>query len=52
MMSLTIMGLTTVPLVRPLFLFALINPLVMLETPLVMMKNPLVVSVAWGLVFF
>ena len=46
------MGLTMAPLVRPLFLFALINLLVMLETPLVVMKNPLVVSVAWGLVFF
>ena len=44
-MSLTIMGLTPGPLVRALFLFALMNPLVVLETPLV-------VSVRCGLEFF
>ena len=44
MTSLTMMGQTPGPLVRALFLFALMNPLVVLV-------NPLVVSVAWGLEF-
>ena len=38
MISLTMMGLTPVPLARALFLFALMNPLV--------------VSVAWSMAFF
>ena len=46
------MGLTPGPLVRVNFLFALMNPLIMLETLLVVLKNPLVVSVAWGVSFF
>ena len=44
MMSLTMLGLTPVPLVRALFLFVMMNPLVVLTTLLVM-------SVAWGLEF-
>ena len=43
------MGLTPGLMVRALFLFALKNPLVMLETLLVVLINLLVVSVAWGL---
>ena len=46
------MGLTPSPLVRALFLFSLMNPLVVLQTPLVVLMNPLVVSVAWVLAFF
>ena len=45
MMILMMMGLDPVTLVRALSLFALMNPLAVLE-------NPLVVSVAWGLEFF
>ena len=45
MMILMMMGLDPVTLVRALSLFALMNPLTVLE-------NPLVVSVAWGLEFF
>ena len=41
--SLTIMGMTPGPLVRALFLFALMNPLVVLETPFVVLENMLVV---------
>ena len=52
MMSLTMMVLTPGLLVRALFLFALMNPLVVLETPLVMLTNMLVMSVAWGLAVF
>ena len=44
-MSLTMMGLTPGPLLRALFLFSLMNLLVMLETPLVVLRNPLVVSI-------
>ena len=51
-MSLNMMGLTPSPLVRVLFLFTLMNLLVVLDTPLVVLTNPLVVSVAWGLEFF
>ena len=46
MMSLTMMGLTPGPLVRALFLFALINPSVVLTIPLVVLVNPLVVFLA------
>ena len=52
MMSLMMMGLTPVLLVRALFLFALMNPLVVLETPLVVLTIPLVMFVIWGLEFF
>ena len=45
MMSLKMIGLTPGTLVRAIFLFAFMNPLVVLETLLV-------VSVAWGLAFF
>ena len=45
------MGLTPGPLVYALFLFALMNPLVVLETPLFTLAITLVVSVAWGLEF-
>ena len=45
------MGLTLGPLVRPLLLFSLMNPLVVLETPLVVLKIKLVVFVEWGLAF-
>ena len=44
MMSLTMMGLVSGTLVRALFYFALINPLVVLV-------NMLVVIVAWALAF-
>ena len=43
-MSLTMIGLDPGLLVRTIFLFAMMNPLVVLV-------NPLVVFVAWGLVF-
>ena len=43
MMSLTIIGMTTGPLVCEIFLFALMNLLVVLETLLVVLKNTLVV---------
>ena len=45
------MVLTPGLLVRALFLFALMNPLVVLETPLFTLAITLVVSVAWGLEF-
>ena len=45
MMSLKIMGLDPGPMVRALFLFALMSLLVVLE-------NLLVVFVAWGMEFF
>ena len=45
------MGMTLVPLVRALSIFALKNPLVMSKTPLVTLKAQLVVFVAWGLEF-
>ena len=45
------MVLTPGPLVRALFLFALMIPLVILETPLVVLTNMLVVSVVLGLAF-
>ena len=44
MMSLTMMGLTPGSLVRALFIFSLMNLLVVLTIPLV-------AFVAWGLVF-
>ena len=52
MKSLTMMGLTPIPLVRALSLFALKNLLVVLMTPLVVLKILLVVFVAWVLEFF
>ena len=51
MMSLTMMGLTQGLLVCAIFLFALMNPQVVLTTPLVMLATSLVVFVAWGLEF-
>ena len=45
MMSMTMIGLTLGLLVHALFLFALMNLLVVLETPLV-------VSLEWNLAFF
>ena len=52
MMSLTMMGLNPGLLVRAVFLFALIIPLVVLTTPLVVLKIPFVVFMAWVLFFF
>ena len=46
------MGLTPGPLVRALFLFTLMNPLVVLNNLLVVFTNTLVMSVAWDLTFF
>ena len=51
MMSLAMMGLTLGPMVRVVFLFTFMNPLVVLETPLVVLNILLVVSVVWGLKF-
>ena len=51
MMSLTMMGLNTGPLIHSLFHFALMELLVVLETLLVVLKITLVVSVVWGMVF-
>ena len=51
MMSLTIMGLILGPLVRALFLFTLMNQLVVLMTPLVVLVIPLVLVMVWGLSF-
>ena len=45
MMSLTMVVLTLGPLVRALFLFALMNQLAVFETPLVVLTILLVVSV-------
>ena len=49
MISLAMMGLTPGPLVRALFLFSLMNPLVVLDTLLFVLDNLLVVSAAWGM---
>ena len=45
------MGMTPVPLVHSLLLFALKNLLVMLTTPLVVLTISLAIFVAWFLVF-
>ena len=51
MMIMTMMGLTLGLLVRVLFLFSLMNLMVMLESPLVVLDNLLVMLVAWCLEF-